>query len=116
MVNAANKENRATKDTERKAWLKNYEDFLFLEINCLLHEIGHLFITYLGLGKQQTPLSMSAETGYKDDPKVGEAGRRLEALILGGTMGYWVDADHGTEDDEVCLQMVALIQNQSFGI
>ena len=62
-----------------------------------------MFITYLSRGrpKERTPTTMKARLDFDKYPNKGEAGRRLEALIFGGTMDYLVDPDTGTGWDEV---------------
>ena len=49
---------------------------------------------------------------FEKDPKKGEAGRKLEALVFGGTMDYMIDPDKGTGMYEVCSHIVALVQGQ----
>lgn len=114
MVKAAKKAKRATTDAERN----KCQAFLFREANSLLHEIGHVFITYLSRGQESagTPTTMKARIAWEKNPNEGEAGRKLEFLVSGGTMEYWVDPDTGTRPDEVCSHMVALVPDQSVGI
>ena len=112
MVKAAKKAKRATNDAERK----NHQAFLFMEANSLLHEIGHVFITYLSRGRQNTPATMKAQMSWEKYPNEGEAGRKLEDIIFGGTIDYVVDPDTGTRFDEVCSHMFTLVRGQSVGI
>ncbi len=106
MVKAARQAKQATNNTARE----HYEAFLFKHANTLLHEIGHVFITYLSKGGQLTPPTIIAQTSYKSNPDKGEAGRKLEALVFGGTIEYWEYPDAETRDDAVSSLMVAPVQ------
>lgn len=112
MVTAATKAKQATKDTERE----HHEAFLFKHANTLLHEIGHIFITYLSKGGHNTPPTMTAQVYYDPKPEKGEAGRKLEALVFGGTMEFWEYPDAETRYDAVCSLGVTPVQGQSVGI
>lgn len=114
MVRAAIKEKNATSPAERKKHHENYQAFLFLYANSLLHEIGHLFITYLSRGQQSchTPTNMKVPTIFDKHPEIGEAGRKLEALVFGGTMEYMVDPDKNFDWYDVCSHIIALVQGQ----
>lgn len=66
-------------------WQRQFRAFLFTLAKSMLHELGHMFITFLGLGETHTPPSMNMEV-EGDSPTVGEAGRHLETLVFGGAM------------------------------
>lgn len=104
MVRAARKEKKASNAAERKKHHENHRNFLFLHANSLFHEIGHLFIAYLSKDQEScaTPTTMKGPLIFEKNPEKGEAGRKLEALVFGGTMEYMVDPDKKTiMDDEV---------------
>lgn len=114
MVRAAKKAKQATNDTEEKIV---HDNFLFTGANTLIHEIGHMFITYLSGGGEDgnTPTAMKPRADFDQSPNKGEAGRKLEALIFGGVIENWEDPDPGHEKREVCSQAVASVQGQSVG-
>ncbi|CAD6576917.1 MAG: hypothetical protein ASARMPREDX12_008046 [Alectoria sarmentosa] len=82
---------------------QDHRAFLFMFANCLLHEISHVFFTYLGKGTEHTPPIMKANmTDTVDDTEdktMGESGRKLELLVFGGAMDILRDAKAGTPDD-----------------
>lgn len=102
----------ATPDADVK---KDYQGFLFMGANIFLHEISHVFLTYLTQGQEATPPTMIALMAGKDVTQ-GEAGRKLEDVLFGGTVDYARDPDTETADESVCSDTVALVQGQSFGI
>ena len=121
MALAREKAKKTTDVTERE----NYEAFLFREVNCLLHEIAHVFITYLSKGRPElaTPTEMKGDLMYDKEPNKGEAGRKLEALAFGGTMEYMVDPDTGAGAEpeggkprKVSSHIIALVRGRFVGI
>lgn len=90
-----------------------FQAHLFMIINTLVHEIGHVFITYLTEGREETtPPNINALA--QDVPgDNGEAGLALECLIFGGTINYFRDPIGGNSDDQVCSQVptVALVKD-----
>ena len=106
-----------------------FADFLFMSSNALLHEMAHVFITYLGRGKEGTPLSSTDATDATDATDEtddtdandasyetgAEAGFDLEFGMFRGKIGYYSDPDNATPVDGVCSNMVALVHCQSFG-
>ena len=106
------KAKHAKTHADKKKHQDNHQAFLFMGANSLLHELAHLFITYLSKGQAGcgTPATMKARVTHDPYPNKGEAGRKLEALLFGGTMEYTVDPDKKTiRDDEVCPHIVALV-------
>ena len=97
---------------------QDHRAFLFMFANCLLHEISHVFFTYLGKGTEHTPPIMKANmTDTVDDTEdktMGESGRKLELLVFGGAMDILRDAKAGTPDDRVCSDIVATVQRSAF--
>ena len=66
----------------------------------MVHEFGHMFITFLNQGQSHTPPSMP---GDQAGALIGEAGDELEHLLLGGVHV----ATRNTDEDEaqVCPNM-----------
>ncbi len=114
MVKAAKKAKQATHDTERE----HHEAFLLKHTKTLLHELGHIFTTYLSRGRQGygTPPTVNAPKYLEPLSERGEAGRKLEALVFGGTLAFWPYPIGETSEDAVCSLMVAPVQGQSVGI
>ena len=114
MVKAAKKAKQATDDTERE----HHEAFLLKHAKTLLHELGHIFVTYLSRGRQgcSTPPTTNAPTYLEPWPGRGEAGRRLEYYVFGGTLAFLEYPIGETRKDAVCSLIVAPAQGQSVGI
>ena len=98
----------------------DYRAFLFMFANTILHEIGHIFLTFLTGGTKNTPPFMKnkgkGDIGPPVDKTRGESGHQLEQLVFGGTMSYPRDPFSGTPDKWVCSDMVALVLGQPFEI
>ena len=55
--------------------------------SCLLHEVSHVFVTYLTRGKYDTPTSIIAHVpGCWPKNGVGESGMMMEQRIFGGVV------------------------------
>lgn len=76
-----------------------YHRFVFLYSNTILHELAHVFITYLGRGRSHTPdeINEGKTKGYLHGAKE-EAGGRLEKLVFGGLVSPYRKAIVETED------------------
>ncbi len=86
--------------------------FLFMTAHVLLHELGHVLITYLTKGDEEmTPPTIHALSDNVPGSH-GEAGRALECLIYGGTVHYFHEPESGTPDGEVRLGFHALVDSQ----
>ena len=123
MVKAAKEAKQAKEDFEREHHetdfeREHHETFLFKHARVLLHELGHMFITYLSRGRERdsTPPTMNAPTHFEPSMERGEAGRKLEGLVFGGTLDFFTYAVGETREDAVCSLMVAPVQGQSVGI
>lgn len=79
-----------------------YREFLFMTAHTLLHELAHVFITYLNKGREATPPNINALSESVLE-REGEAGRFLENQIFGGTLHYFHDPINGTPDNQVWL-------------
>lgn len=66
----------------------------------LLHEMAHVFITYLSKGQSLTPHQVNTLPTTEEETE-GEAGRALEVLMFGGTINYFHEPITGTPDDQV---------------
>ncbi|KAF6235157.1 hypothetical protein HO173_006786 [Letharia columbiana] len=76
-----------------------FQAFLFMTANTLLHELGHVFVTYLTKGQSASPPQVNAVTEGVQGGE-GEAGLALESLIFGGTIAYFQEPVSGTPDDQ----------------
>ena len=97
-----------------------FADFLFMSSNALLHEMAHVFITYLGRGEEDTPPSSTDATDATVETDSNyeyntEAGFDLEFGMFRGKVNYYNDPDNATPVDGVCSNIVALVHGQSFG-
>ncbi|CAD6593632.1 MAG: hypothetical protein ASARMPREDX12_007361 [Alectoria sarmentosa] len=72
---------------------QRYRTFVCKLALTFVHELGHLFVQYLGRGKVDTPPSLS-RTGKGH---IGEAGARLEVEMFGGCV---VSTRNTDEDDD----------------
>ena len=97
-----------SKDTDRE----RYHDWLFQISNSLLHEIAHVFVTYLSKGEQNTP---TYQRLWKPNPTPGEAGHALEVMIFGGPLEYRADPDTVTRVEDVCLPALPLFHGLCIG-
>ena len=84
-----------------------FRAFLFMTANTLLHEMAHVFITYLSKGQSLTPRQVNTLPTTKEETE-GEAGRALEVLMFGGTINYFHEPITGTPDDQVRLKYLPL--------
>ena len=66
---------------------QNYRDLLFMMSSWLLHEVSHVFVTYLTRGKYDTPISIIAHVpGFSPEDGMGESGLMMEQRIFGGVV------------------------------
>ena len=68
---------------------RRFRRFLFLFAYKFLHELGHLFVTYLGKAHLETPEEVGMTMAQDPDSEGksrGESGARLERHVLGGYM------------------------------
>ena len=73
---------------------QHFQAFVFMFAHVLLHELGHMLVTFLTRGEAVTPPRIRAQvSGYSGKYK-GEAGRNLELILFGGNLEYYIgDAD-----------------------
>ena len=84
---AAEKNTRPSHDSNSDAD-KQYRLFLFMTANIFLHEVGHVYITYLTKGRESTPPNTIAYVAGNLHGIQSEAGRNLETRIVGGTLNF----------------------------
>ena len=66
---------------------KQYRTFIFNFATTLFHELGHVFITFLSLGKKTTPKKFKRElVGEPKESIKPEAGSTLERMVFGGSV------------------------------
>lgn len=63
---------------------KRYRQFVFQQTATLVHECGHLFITFIARDGTLTPSQLTGREGGSRGGNVGEAGAHLEWLLFGG--------------------------------
>ncbi len=105
---------------------KRFRGFMFLFANVFMHELGHLFTTFLYKGRRNTPTyiygammgvsegshSYGGSRNYghprvASEPARGEAGRKLEELLFGGLTCFYRQPI--TEDErQVCSYLLSL--------
>ena len=83
-----------------------YRTIKFQFVVTILHEIGHIFFTYLSEGMDESPPHQSR--------KPGESGFRLEEMVFGGELHFLHDKRLGDEDHGVCPSTIAPVQGQLF--
>ena len=89
---------------------QQYRLFIFLFAITLFHELGHLFITFLSMGKNDTPPELRPELdGIYHRPKP-EAGNFLEGLVFGGSVIHARDDCY--DESQVCLYIHLLSRHQ----
>lgn len=88
---------------------KRFRVFLFIFAKSILHELGHMFVTFLGRGSTGTPLGMNVQLVDRPQSTEGEAGRYLENLVFGGFVSVLRNPAEG--DNQVCSYLPALIES-----
>ena len=83
---------------------------LFKTITILLHEIGHVFVTYLSKGQELSPRQINAPIGSVPveigEKNSGEAGFTLEYLVFDGTVTFFHEASSKTPVDQACFKQL----------
>lgn len=85
-----------------------YRIIQFQLVVTIFHEIGHIFLTYLGEGLDGTPPKVPG--------KPAEAGFRLEELVFGGVLKFRRDKRVGDSDYGVCRSTIASVQGELFRV
>ncbi len=69
----------------------------------MVHELGHIYLTFLSMGGTHTPDSIGSLSGGTSQDSKAEAGSHLECLIFGGVMMPMRNPAEGNE--QVCQYM-----------
>lgn len=75
---------------------KRFRTFLFECAITMLHELAHVYVTFLRLDEMNTPPHISSSIKANKSPDISEAGWWLGELVLGGRMIVL----RNTEEDE----------------
>ena len=76
---------------------KRFQTFVFTLAKSIYHELGHLFVTFLGGGAIDTPPHIKVpESGAPPNP-YGESGQVVEKGLWGGLIYLFKD---GKDDDD----------------
>ncbi len=67
-------------------------------VTTMVHEFGHMFITFLAEGRSKTPRNMPDKAGALQ----GEAGDELELLLFGG---FHVVTNNDEDNAQVCSKL-----------
>lgn len=95
MCEAAKKAKKSNDSNSKES--KRYRSFVFLHALTIMHELAHVFVTYLSRGGTDTPPELDADDITN---AMGESGAFLEQLIFGGVVIH----AHDPNDDagQVC--------------
>lgn len=85
---------------------KRFQTFMFSLAKSFYHELGHMFVTFLGGGVVNTPPHIMVYRSGEPLRAIGEAGRFVEDLLLGGLTNIFKDKED--DDDQVCLFLPGL--------
>ena len=78
---------------------RRFQTFTFALSKALYHELGHMFVTFLGGGTADTPPHITVETPGGPLSAGGEAGRFIENQLWGGLITVLKDEED--DDDQV---------------
>ena len=95
---------------------KDYRAFVFSIASAVFHEMGHVFITYLGRAEAVTPPQINAPILADQAPeggRRGESGHSLEDMVFGGVVTVIADPICGSRHNEVCVDVVAFLPYRS---
>ena len=77
---------------------QHFRSFVFMFAHVILHELGHMLVTFLSRGEAVTPPRIKAEVSGYSNRYRGEAGRNLELILFGGNLEYYFgDADDASQ-------------------
>ncbi len=103
-----NSNTRAKSPGDKEGLLNAYKIFQFEFVVTILHEIGHVFVSYLCKGLDDTPPDSPSEEG--------ESGFHLEKLVFGGLLRIRRDTRSKDRHYGVCPSTMASIQGQLFRV
>lgn len=73
----------------------------------VMHELGHIFVTYLNKGRSNTPPPFYGNVAGISQGTRGEAGRKLQEMLFGGVVGFYRHPKGN--DGQVCSDKCPLI-------
>ena len=76
---------------------KRFRTFLYIFATTILHELGHVFVIFIGRGATGTPPYIDAKIGDRRDSTLGEAGFYLEEEVFGGIMSVMRNPNEGND-------------------
>ena len=74
-------ESSAEKDSTEQL---RFRRFLFIYTTVIMHELTHLFVTFLCWGQVNTPPHLRSEVGTGSSDKKGESGHAFAELLFNG--------------------------------
>lgn len=101
MLAAAERSN----DKDNPNQVTDYQLYKFYFATGLLHETGHVFITYLSKGREDTPVSAGPVDVWapkRDGKERGEAGYNLEYKLYAGRVKWYRHPSKSDDDRQVC--------------
>ena len=109
--------NRAEKSEDKHSlYPRRFRVYLFALAKSLLHEVTHVFITFLGAGRFNTPPNMNYPTGSmasNSQLERGEAGRNLESLVFGGRIYIFRNPEEDEDQVRPCLPVYRKVEHMS---
>ncbi|OAQ63024.1 hypothetical protein VFPPC_08938 [Pochonia chlamydosporia 170] len=95
---------RSGSSAQWRPYLDRWQGFLFMFACATAHELAHLFVCYLSLGKDVHTPRRVVHLDYHQAVMVqgqrvivGESGRWLEAALYGGSLEYFRDVKQGPD-------------------
>lgn len=88
---------------------EQYRNFIFFFATTLVHELAHLFVTFLSLGDSNTPPELVPKLSGIHKRDYAESGNYLEELLFGGSVVFQYDNDY--DQHQVCLCMHGLMED-----
>ena len=85
---------------------QRFRRFVYNTAITMVHEMGHLFLTFLNGGESGTPPSEPGYGGFV----YGEAGRELEFLLFGGFHAFIRNPNDVAADAQVCSNLCSLTE------
>ena len=95
---------------------KDSRNFEFLFATVMLHELCHVFFTYLTKGHHFTPPSMKASVATAAPKNQGESGYLIEEMVFGGPISIFRDPIVGSSETSVCSSIDCLGIQPAFEI
>ena len=78
---------------------KRYRTFIFTMTKTYVHELAHVFVTFLGRGSIKTPPELGAKKTFEPEMTRPEAGRYVEKAVFGGLISPM--RNPAEDDDQV---------------